>query len=114
MDISGLNTTAPPLGATQSTFTSSRTKIVDDIKSSNPTQAHTDEIGKHPKELNSHINKLQTSMGFVLNKGLSDQIVAVIKNRKTGEIMKFVPSEEQLKIQMKMANSTGMLLDQIV
>jgi uncharacterized FlaG/YvyC family protein len=53
-------------------------------------------------------------MGFVLNEKLSDQVVTVIKNRKTGELIRLVPSEEQLKIKNKMAVSIGLLLDQII
>jgi hypothetical protein len=40
-------------------------------------------------------------------------MVMVIKNRKTGELIRLVPSEKQLKIKNQMAVSTGLLFDQI-
>ena len=60
------------------------------------------------------MDKPQTSVGFVLDKGLSDHMVAVIKDKKTGEVIRLVPPEEQLKIKKAMADSTGQLLDQII
>ncbi len=112
--ISDLTTTSLAVGVTQTTLTSSKTRIADDIKNSNPVQTLPTEIGELPKERKSHLGKLQTSMGFVLNEKLSDQMVMVIKNRKTGELIRLVPSEKQLKIKNQMAVSTGLLFDQII
>ena len=114
MDISGLNSISPTLGVTQPALTSSRIKTTEDIKNSYPAQTRTDETAKITKELNDEIDHLQTSLGFLLNEKLSDQMVSVIKDKKTGELIRLIPSEEQLKIKKIMTVSTGLLLDQIV
>ncbi len=114
MDISDSSTTSPALGVTQTSLPSSKTKITDDTKSSNPVQSNPNKIGDLQKARYNHVDNLKTSMGFILNEKLSDQMVTVIKNKKTGEHIRLVPSEKQLKIKNQMAVSTGMLLDQII
>jgi flagellar protein FlaG len=65
-------------------------------------------------ELNEYMNDLQTQLGFSVREDLDHQVVVEIKNRKTEELLKQIPSEELLKIREKMEELTGFLFDQSV
>ena len=65
-------------------------------------------------ELNEYMNNLQTHLGFSIREDLDHQVVVEIKNRKTEELLKQIPSEELLKIREKMEELTGFLFDQSV
>lgn len=64
--------------------------------------------------LNDYMDELQTNLGFFINKKLTNPIIVEIKNRKTDELIKQIPSEELVKIREKMAELTGLLLDRSV
>lgn len=65
-------------------------------------------------ELNEYMDDLQTSLGFSVTRDDENpaQIVFQIKDRKTDEIIRQIPSEEIQKIKDKMNELTGLLLDQ--
>ena len=45
---------------------------------------------------------------------LNHQVIVEIKNRKTNELVKQIPSEELVTIKEKMAELTGLLFDKSV
>ncbi len=63
--------------------------------------------------LNEHMDMLKTSLGFSINKK-ADQIVVTVKNRESDEIIRQIPAEELIKIQEKMEELTGLLLNKEV
>jgi flagellar protein FlaG len=73
---------------------------------------------KNTKELTEHMNEimddLQTSLGFSIREELNHQVVVEIKDRKTNELIKQIPSEELLVIKEKMEEFTGLIFDQSV
>jgi len=66
------------------------------------------------EELNEYMDDLQTNLGFSIREELDHQVVVEIKNRKTDELVKQIPSEELLKIRESMENLTGSIFDQSV
>ncbi|MCD4741889.1 MAG: flagellar protein FlaG [Desulfobacteraceae bacterium] len=64
------------------------------------------------EDLNEYMNDLQTNLRFSIYEKLDHQVVVEIKNRKTDELIKQIPSEEILELRVKMEELTGMLLDE--
>jgi flagellar protein FlaG len=64
--------------------------------------------------LNEYMDDLQTNLGFSIRKDLNNQIVVQIKNRKTDELIRQIPTEEMVAIKKKMEELTGMLFDEKV
>lgn len=111
MDINTVDIAVSTLGTSRPASSSGNTKIGDDIKRSDQTPTHLYKDNKSSKELNSFINSPQTSMGFIMDEDLSENMVAAIKNKKTDETIRLVPTEEQLKIRKQMTELTGLILD---
>lgn len=63
-------------------------------------------------ELNDYMDELQTSLGFSVTQDPENQIIFQIKDRKTNEVIRQIPTEEIQKIKEKMNELTGLLLDQ--
>ncbi len=66
------------------------------------------------EDMNELMDDLQTSLGFSIREDLNHQVVVVISNRETNELIKQIPSEELLTIKEKMEEITGLLFDQSV
>ena len=64
--------------------------------------------------LNDYMEDLQTNLRFAIRDDLNHQVVVEIKNRKTDELVKQIPSEELLKIMENMKELTGIIFDQSV
>ena len=64
--------------------------------------------------LNDYMEDLQTNLRFAIRDDLGHQVVVEIKNRKTDELVKQIPSEELLKIMENMKELTGIIFDQSV
>lgn len=86
-----------------------------------------DEKGKKPQEnleakdakkiaeaLNEYMDDLQTNLGFSIRDDLENTVVVEIKNRKTNELIRQIPSEELLTIMENMKELTGIIFDQSV
>lgn len=72
------------------------------------------EMKELANDLNEYMDDLQTDLGFFINEELNDQVIVEIKNRKTNELVKQIPSEEIIEIREKMAELTGLILDKSV
>lgn len=70
-----------------------------------------DETKELVEGLNELMDGLQTSIGFSIHEGDNHQVVVQIKDRKTDELIKQIPSEELLVIKEKMEEFTGLILD---
>jgi len=64
--------------------------------------------------LNEYMDDLQTHIGFSIREDLGQKVVVEIKNRKTNELIKQIPSEELLKIMESMKELRGIIFDQSV
>ena len=73
-----------------------------------------EEMKELANDLNEYMDDLQTDLGFFINEELNDTVIVEIKNRKTDELVKQIPSEEIVEIREKMAELTGLLLDKSV
>jgi len=62
-------------------------------------------------ELNEISDDLQTNLGFSIREDLDHTVIVQIKNLKTDELIRQIPSEELLTIREKMLELTGLLLD---
>ena len=70
-----------------------------------------EEIKELAQTLNEYMDGLQTDLGFFMHEKLNHQVIVQIKNRKTDELIKQIPSEELVMIKEKMAELTGLLFD---
>lgn len=77
----------------------------------NLDKAETQEI---VEALNDYMDDLQTNLRFAIRDDLEHQVVVEIKNRKTDELVKQIPSEELLKIMENMKELNGIIFDQSV
>lgn len=69
-------------------------------------------LKKTADDLNDYMDDLQTDLGFsIRNKGNDHEIIVEIKNRKSNEVIKQIPSKELLEIKKKMEELTGLLFD---
>lgn len=64
--------------------------------------------------LNEYMDDLQTNLRFAIRDDLDQQVVVEIKNRKTDELVKQIPSEELLRIMENMKELNGIIFDQSV
>lgn len=71
----------------------------------------TEEMQELTEELNEYMDDLQTNLGFYVKEDKKYQIIVEIKNRKTDELVKQIPSEELLTIKEKMEELTGLIFD---
>ncbi len=65
-------------------------------------------------ELNEIMDDLETNLGFSIREDLDHTVIVEIKNQKTNELIKQIPSEELLTIKEKMLELTGLILDHSV
>lgn len=63
--------------------------------------------------INDQINNLQTNIGFTINEKYDNQIIVEVKDKKTDEVIKQIPSEEFLKIKEKMEDLIGIIFSGI-
>ncbi len=69
-------------------------------------------LEKIAEDLNDYMDDLQTDLGFTINnKDADHQVIVEIKNRKTNEVIKQIPSKELLEIKKKMEELTGLIFD---
>lgn len=64
--------------------------------------------------VNEYMTGFQTNLGFYIREDLNHQIVVEIKDSKTDELIKQIPTEEMLLIKEKMEELTGLIFDQTV
>ncbi len=64
--------------------------------------------------LNEYMDDLQTHLGFSVREDLGRLVIVEIKNRKTDEVIKQIPTEELLKIMENMKELSGIFFDQSV
>ncbi len=64
--------------------------------------------------LNEYMDDLQTHLGFSVREDLGSQVIVEIRNRKTNELIKQIPSEELVKIMENMKELSGIIFDQSV
>lgn len=123
MDVSSINTKILPPDTLQVVAPSSRNKIAGDIEKSkliqiqsgDGKQANNSTVGEMEElsnEMNLYMDHRQTNLRFSIHKELDNKVVAEIRDRKTGEIVRQFPSEELLKIRETMAEQTGFIIDQ--
>lgn len=67
-------------------------------------------LTKEVSEIQQRLDIMGTSLGLHLRQE-SESIVAMIVNRKSGELIKQIPSEELLKIREKLDELTGLIFD---
>ncbi|MDD4273755.1 MAG: flagellar protein FlaG [Desulfobacter postgatei] len=118
-----INTVSPtPQTAESSGVGPIATETADKIKNMAPDQSRAieqkeeesppaEEIKELAQTLNEYMDGLQTDLGFFMHEKLNHQVIVEIKNRKTDELIKQIPSEELVMIKEKMAELTGLLFD---
>ncbi len=118
-EISSVVETIQPVSALNKNKTADerkRSKIfqIQSEEDKEPLRFTIEDIEDLPKELNSLMDDLHTSIGFFMHEDLENQVVVEIKDRDTNELIKQIPPEALLKIREKMVELTGLLFDQII
>ncbi len=118
-EISSVVETIQPVSALNKNKTADerkRSKIfqIQSEEDKEPLRFTIEDIEDLPKELNSLMDDLHTSIGFFMHEDLENQVVVEIKDRDTNELIKQIPPEALLKISEKMVELTGLLFDQII
>jgi flagellar protein FlaG len=90
------------------------TRPAEEAQNSNDRELTPGEAKEMVKDLNEYMDTLQTHLGFSIREDLGRRVVVEIKNRKTDELIKQIPSEELLKIMENMKELTGIIFDQSV
>ncbi|EIM64667.1 flagellar protein FlaG [Desulfobacter postgatei] len=118
-----INTVSPTIQTAESSGAGPiETETDDKIKNMPPDQSQAnaqkeeasppaEEIKELAQTLNEYMDGLQTDLGFFMHEKLNHQVIVEIKNRKTDELIKQIPSEELVMIKEKMAELTGLLFD---
>ncbi|MEA1968368.1 MAG: flagellar protein FlaG [Thermodesulfobacteriota bacterium] len=88
-----------------------QTKTKAKAKEQEEKPSSTEEMQELTEELNEYMDDLQTNLGFYVKEDKKHQIIVEIKNRKTDELVKQIPSEELLTIKEKMEELTGLIFD---
>ncbi|RZP22235.1 MAG: flagellar protein FlaG [Burkholderiaceae bacterium] len=63
------------------------------------------------KEINNELEKLQSELGFSVDKVAND-VVITVKRKESGEIVRQIPSETVLKLAHNLEKLKGVLLDE--
>jgi flagellar protein FlaG len=63
------------------------------------------------KEINNELVKLQSELGFSVDKVAND-VVVTVKRKESGEIVRQIPSETALKLAHNFEKLKGVLLDE--
>jgi flagellar protein FlaG len=61
--------------------------------------------------LNDIMGDMGTNLGFSIREDLDNQVIVEVKNRKTDELIRQIPSEELLNIMEKMEELSGLIFD---
>ena len=64
------------------------------------------------KEINNELVKLQSELGFSVDKVAND-VVVTVRRKETGEIVRQIPSETALKLVHNFEKLKGVLLDEL-
>ena len=99
---------------------SSRTKLTTSLQSKSVVTAKTlaetlktneEKVRAAVKEINSELEKLQSELGFSVDKVAND-VVITVKRKESGEIVRQIPSETVLKLAHNFEKLKGILLDE--
>ena len=98
---------------------SSRTNLPTSLQSKSVVNAKTltetlktneEKVRAAVKEINSELEKLQSELGFSVDKVAND-VVITVKRKESGEIVRQIPSETVLKLAHNFEKLKGILLD---
>ena len=116
----------PLAGNTASTNKSSKDAVASPVKSTNSTidkssisnktlaetlKKNEEKVRAAVKEINNELVKLQSELGFSVDKVAND-VVVTVKRKESGEIVRQIPSETALKLAHNFEKLKGVLLDE--
>ena len=70
-----------------------------------------EEVRAAVKEINNNLEKLQSELGFSVDKVAND-VVITVKRKESGEVVRQIPSETVLKLAHNFEKLKGILLDE--
>ena len=103
----------------QSVKRSIQTSLNNQIKSAVPTKTLADnvkvkeeKVREAVKEINNALVKLQSELGFSVDKVAND-VVVTVKRKESGEVVRQIPSESILKLAHNFEKLKGVLMDEL-
>lgn len=116
MNIETTTTTIP--GASEAYASSSHAAVKNNVVTNSgkvPDSASKESNSEKTQEmadaLNDIMNDLGTNLGFSIREDMDNRVVVEVKNSKTNELIRQIPSEELLKIMEKMEALSGIIFD---
>ena len=112
-DVASTNKVSADTGASRVKTTNT---TINKSSSSNKTLAETlktneEKVRAAVKEINNELVKLQSELGFSVDKVAND-VVVTVKRKESGEIVRQIPSETVLKLAHNFEKLKGVLLDE--
>ena len=101
------NTVQPRVKTTNSTLDKSsisKKTLVETLKTNE------EKVRAAVKEINNELVKLQSELGFSVDK-VAKEVVVTVKRKESGEIVRQIPSETALKLAHNFEKLKGILLD---
>ena len=101
------NTVQPRVKTTNSTLDKSsisKKTLVETL------QTNEEKVRAAVKEINNELVKLQSELGFSVDK-VAKEVVVTVKRKESGEIVRQIPSETALKLAHNFEKLKGILLD---
>ena len=101
------NTVQPRVKTTNSTSDKSsisKKTLVETLKTNE------EKVREAVKEINNELVKLQSELGFSVDK-VAKEVVVTVKRKESGEIVRQIPSETALKLAHNFEKLKGILLD---
>ena len=101
------NTVQSPVKTTKSTLDKSSISnktLVETLKTNE------EKVRAAVKEINNELVKLQSELGFSVDK-VAKEVVVTVKRKESGEIVRQIPSETALKLAHNFEKLKGILLD---
>ena len=74
-------------------------------------QTNEEKVRAAVKEINNELEKLQSELGFSVDKVAND-VVITVKRKESGEVVRQIPSETALKLAHNFEKLKGILLDE--
>ena len=102
------NTVQSPVKTTKSTLDKSSISnktLVETLKTNE------EKVRAAVKEINNELVKLQSELGFSVDK-VAKEVVVTVKRKESGEVVRQIPSETALKLAHNFEKLKGVLLDE--
>tara|TARA_B100000575_G_scaffold228495_1_gene189313 strand:+ start:2099 stop:2533 length:435 start_codon:yes stop_codon:yes gene_type:complete len=98
---------AKPISETNLKTTNLAKSLAEDVK------VNEEKVREAVAEINNELVKLQSELGFSVDKVAKNNVVVTVKRKETGEVVRQIPSESILKLAHSFERLKGVLMDEL-